>query len=450
MEHKPRPFEQTWDLVYDWASKKRAEDDSNAYFHWTQTAKRLLFKLQNESKAYIGLLGLSGIGKSHTLYAIEKVIQKDLDKQNLEEYNNDRLREELEPVLNLPFGLSPYQLLHYKLSFKWSSSESLWGMLQTDNEAKERLDGHYRGNPYRKRVYEAYFNTDRGRRMIEAVGHKLERMRMYSPEKALEEAKDWVERDPGAALDSIADFNQIEGRVKVNVREKIKDDLVFELLSNAEFILIDFPDYGHADVRLLNRDLTQIGALWSKLRADGSASKIVVSIQKELLEKGGEHFTVRKMDLLTIDPFKAEELVTIYKEQFQTSEPFIEDSLTLIASLSRGIYRRFKKYIQACLESVAEKRLVTVEDVKACITEEQLVKDMELELFGLFKNVEQRRQAIQILNHLREASLNQKEVAEFLGVSMMTASRIISRLQAYGYIKRERGEGKEWIVSLKL
>jgi DNA-binding MarR family transcriptional regulator len=61
-----------------------------------------------------------------------------------------------------------------------------------------------------------------------------------------------------------------------------------------------------------------------------------------------------------------------------------------------------------------------------------------------------RRQAIELLNHLRKVGkINQKQIADFLNVTMATAGRIVGRLD-YRYIERERGKGREWLISLKV
>jgi len=367
--------------VLEWSSKKRAEDNPNANFYWTKVAKQLLFKLENEDSLYVGLVGLSGIGKSHTIYALEKAVK--LNKTN-----------------------------YYLVRFKWEN-RPLWDLLQ-----RPELD-----DLYKEGVFEAYFNTERG-------------------EKHLKE-----HHGMRGNIERFSEFTQIENKVPAKIRQEIKEKITFDILSSATIIFIDFPDYGRSDVRLLNRDLTQIGNLWSRLRADNSDCNIVVSIQKELLDKSGGHYTVRKMDILTIEPLKPEELVAFYKEQFRNAEPFTEDALLLIANLSRGIYRRFKKYIQTCIEVIAEERLITIEDVKVAITEDELAKDMELELSNIFPQTSQCTQAVRVINYVRaQGECNQKDVAEYLNVSEATAGKLVNKLVEYKYLHRKRGEGNTWII----
>lgn len=409
-----------WHEVLNWASKKRAEDEPNAVFYWTKTAKRLLFKLQNEQSAFIGLLGLSGIGKSHTLYAVKNEIEEKLRK-----INDPQKRDEF-----------------YVVSFKWAN-QPLWDVLQDDFSAKRKMD-----KSYEKEIWDAYFQTPKGIKQFERVKEDiLEKRRLHNWEDIYKD----IEKDVKTQIKHYkTEFAEAEKNVAAKTRQEIKEQVAFDILSAAEVIFIDFPDYGRTDSRLLNRDLTHIGALWSKLRADYSRCHIVVSIQKELLEKGG-HFTVGKMDILTIEPLKPEELLDFYKQHFKTTEPFSEDASLLLAYLSRGIYRRFKKYIQTCIESVMEERLVTVEDIKIAITEDQLIKDMELELSNLFTQHLHRAQAVKTINYIRErGECNQKDIAEFLNVSEATAGKLINKLVAYDYLQRKRGEGNTWLVSIKI
>lgn len=55
---------------------------------------------------------------------------------------------------------------------------------------------------------------------------------------------------------------------------------------------------------------------------------------------------------------------------------------------------------------------------------------------------------MQLLNRLREGAMNQKEIAEFLNVSEATAGKVVGKLLLYDYAKRQRGEGKAWVISL--
>jgi hypothetical protein len=167
----------------------------------------------------------------------------------------------------------------------------------------------------------------------------------------------------------------------------------------------------------------------------------------------GGHFFFGKMDIVELCRLKPTELLNAYKSKWKSVEPFTEDALVLIGQLSQGIFRRFLRYIGKSVEQVLLSNAplpVAVESVKLAITTEQLAKDMDLELTDLFKNNrEQKMLATKTLTCIREnQGINQKTLAELLDAEEMAISRIIKTLEAYGYIRRERGLQKEWRLML--
>jgi len=231
--------------------------------------------------------------------------------------------------------------------------------------------------------------------------------------------------------------------------------------------LIDTPDYGRRDLRKINRDLTQIFNIWNEVRerlhygteqdpnVEGYHQRFtgnfVVFLQKELI-KPRDHFFLRKMDIVELKSLTTNELLEAFKMRFTTFDPFTGESLTLIAELSRGIFRRFMRYIQLALENMIERGAteVTVDDVKAVITEEILMEDMELEFYDMFKNERYTRHAVRILNFLRDTGqIDQKTIAEELGIHATILGRIVANLEENGYVKRIRGTGKTWQVEIQ-
>jgi GTPase SAR1 family protein len=227
--------------------------------------------------------------------------------------------------------------------------------------------------------------------------------------------------------------------------------------------LIDTVDYGKRDIRKIHRDLSDIFNLWSKVRSCSSLGTVlgsdsgtvigrvnfVIFMQKELV-KGADHFFLRKMDIMELKPLTPEQLVEAFKMRFTTSEPFNEDSLKLVAELSRGIFRRFMKYIRLCLEDiiVEGKNIVSVEDVKKSVTTDILLQDLDLELSDIFRNERYKRFAVEVLQFVREnPNVNQKTVADALGIHEGILSRIMATLQSNGYVKRSRGKERgEWLI----
>jgi predicted XRE-type DNA-binding protein len=199
----------------------------------------------------------------------------------------------------------------------------------------------------------------------------------------------------------------------------------------------------------MNRHLDQIRDLWFKTRPYNVT--ILVSIQKELFSG---HFLFGKIDAVELEPLRPNQLVEAYKGFWQTSEPFTPDALLLLAQLSRGIFRRFMKYIQACIEkhviTEAKQERIDIELVNKTITFDQVVKDMDLELSDIFKRSEQKLEAVKLLDFLRQNDeANQKQIAEGTGISEPTVSRLMQKLEAHRYVIRRRDVHGQWLTRLR-
>jgi len=233
--------------------------------------------------------------------------------------------------------------------------------------------------------------------------------------------------------------------------EELKDALLSKQLERTKFILVDLPDYKKTDAYSFGKDLDYLQRLWDKLmKESGPKTTFLIVFQKELVMKR-PHFFIGKMDIVELKPLKSDELVATYKLRWGTVEPFTENSLTLLADLSRGVFRRFLKYIQASIENFiinGKTPPIGASDVKAAISEDMLLTDMELELSDIFRKQTQKAQAVKILTTLQDRPLSQKEIATLINVSEATAGRLISQLETYKYVQRTRGEGKTWLISL--
>lgn len=217
-------------------------------------------------------------------------------------------------------------------------------------------------------------------------------------------------------------------------------------IEDSRYIFFDLPDYSTKSSRSMMKHMNEISTLWYV-----SSSKdivFVVAAQKELL-KG--HYMIGKTSTIELPPLKPHQLIEAYKIRFESTKPFTEETLLLIARLSRGVFRRFLKYIQLCIE---EKQLTGTPNidtnlVKKTITIEQLTKDMDLELSAILKNQEKKILAVKILNLLREeGEMNQKTIAKKLDISQSTLGRQLKTLETHNYIKRRRGTKKERLVQL--
>ena len=79
-------------------------------------------------------------------------------------------------------------------------------------------------------------------------------------------------------------------------------------------------------------------------------------------------------------------MVEAYRRRFKALAPFTEDALFTLARMSRGIFRRFLRYITLTLRRWETDRKDSIDTriVKEAVTVEGLAEDMELELTELF------------------------------------------------------------------
>jgi hypothetical protein len=158
------------------------------------------------------------------------------------------------------------------------------------------------------------------------------------------------------------------------------------------------------------------------------------------------------MEKRELELLKPEQMVEAYRKRFKTIEPFTEDALLSLGRMSRGIFRRFLRYIMLTLQYSEShgKKIIDTETVKEAVTVERLAEDMELELVELFpKQSDLRLQAVRLLMHLEESGpKKQAELAEEFGLEEYAMSRLLAKLELHRYIARRR-EGTDKIVSLR-
>ena len=224
------------------------------------------------------------------------------------------------------------------------------------------------------------------------------------------------------------------------------------LLRSKHTIFIDMPDYSKTDRRLMAKDLEEIYWLWNSLRLTDVAPgpNLVIAIQKEMF---GGHFFFDKMSRIELEPLQPREMVEAYVKQFKTTEPFTEDALLTVARMSRGIFRRFLRYISLTLDlwstGSQPRGPIDTETVKKAVTAERLAEDMELELVEVFpKHSDLRLQAVRLLMHLEESGpTRQSQLGELLGIEPYAMSRLLAKLELHRYVVRER-EGADKLVRL--
>ncbi len=261
-------------------------------------------------------------------------------------------------------------------------------------------------------------------------------------------------------LKKIPDMNDLENfsRLGFSVIEKITGkgrcnqiakEVILRAFRRIPLLLIDMPDYNKSNVGLMNKDVDELQALWNLIATQDI--HIVVAIQKELMQKH-PHFFWGKFLMTTLEPLSVDELVEAYKFITGDNAVFTDDALRLFAQLSRGVFRRFKKYIYLTIQhNFTEKLPLTVEHVNQVVTEKVLFEDMELELCDIFRGKEKQLQAVSVLNFLRNNSnVNIKIIAENIDLSEFVVQKLIQKLYLYRYVVVKRGAGKERLVSLQL
>jgi len=295
--------------------------------------------------------------------------------------------------------------------FKWQREKDLYeSLLEENHEASQEFLQKYR---------EALFNTGR-------VLRKPPEMYMIP-------------------------VRTIERLVGKNACEVLRGRTWLDILRRKKDILIDTPDYSRTDKRAMARDLDDIYRLWVNLsKTKGQKPNIVLAVQKEMF---GGHFFFDKMQKIELEPLQPEQMIEAYRKHFVTTEPFTEEALLTLALMSRGVFRRFLRYINLALEKWSTHpdpgysidRVV----VKEAVTFERLAEDMEFELAGVFpRQSDAPRQAVQLLMELEEhGSLKQSKLVKRLGIKDYSLSRLIAKLEQHRYVQRERS-GTDKIVSL--
>jgi hypothetical protein len=253
----------------------------------------------------------------------------------------------------------------------------------------------------------------------------------------------------GAALEEV---DRLECKFDKATLGKLRESAWLRMLRRSETTLIDTPDYSKTDRRVMAKDLQEIYWLWNTLTSSSSSSvppNIVLAIQREMFR---DHFFFDKMEKVELEPLKPEQMFEAYRKLFKAIKPFTEDTLLSLARVSRGIFRRFLRYITFTLQYSEPhgKKIIDAETVREAVTVERLAEDMELELVELFpKQSDLRLQAVRLLMYLEESGpKKQGELVEEFGLEEYAMSRLLAKLELHRYIVRRR-EGTDKIVTLR-
>jgi hypothetical protein len=227
--------------------------------------------------------------------------------------------------------------------------------------------------------------------------------------------------------------------------------------------MIDLRDYGLKDSRAMNTDLFEIQKLWQLMNEhlygiNGKrAPNLVFVLQKELMMSQDQttvsYFLRKASQTVESFPLTPAEMVQVYREEFGDIYPFELNGIYLLGTYSRGIFRRFLRYIQLCLDwklsHTNENELIIKAVVGEVITEEEIRADWEMAMGQIFQHGDNWIYAVKVMQILYTASenaisLTQSELAQVIEfVSASDLYRIITKLEERGYVKRvQKGNGK--------
>ena len=391
-----------------WASQLTSESREinwiANWYVWPDAAARIYRELKSMSGGVIGLIGLQGVRKSSALLAItlaELVMENEAQRKTSNRKKaNSTLHE------------------HSTVLFKWRRQADLFRSLL--------IGTHEISWEFRRRYCSKLLEMLEPRLPLwNATEFKNQPERLNT---------DWAEKMLGKT--SAKNLRQITW---------------YEMLRDMRTILIDTPDYSKTDRRLAAKDLDEIYWLWNYLALSSDKKpNLIITIQKEMF---GRHYFFDKMTKIELQPLRPEQMLEAYKLRFKVTQPFTEDALLLLAKMSRGIFRRFLRYIILTLDKwkalEEPQRPIDTEIVKKAVTAERMAEDMEPEMQELFpKQNDLRLQAVRMLIHLGESGpMEQRQLAEQLEIKPYTLSRILAKLELYRYIRRKRS-GNDKIVSL--
>jgi len=245
------------------------------------------------------------------------------------------------------------------------------------------------------------------------------------------------------------DLIQLEKKLGKAFVEQLRYESLLRVLGEFETILIDLPDYSKTDMRRLASDLEALYWIWARLSGSRKKTNIVISFQKEMFHG---HFFLNKMYQIELKPLKPEKLVEAYKKRFPNAKAFTEHALLLIAKMSRGVFRRFLRYITLAInhqEQAGASFPITVDQVREAVPVQVLAEDMDQQLAEIFpRQPDLRTEAVKLLLYLEEhGPTSQTKITELLELHNYTVSRLLNKLEDHHYVRRER-QGIENVISL--
>jgi hypothetical protein len=421
--------------IYAWASQLASETRKSDWvldwYVWPNAIREIIHKLETISGGIVGLVGFQGVGKSSALQAIFRSPMEQADRGRGKDGE-----------------MGPGSRQKYRIVlFKWRRESELFrSLMNRSHEASESFLSVYLPELLKQSSISIPSAASRG--------NLLHRLSVLEHEAKSLTSCLAAQRDPefyasGAAYE---ETNRLERKFDKSTLKKLRETAWLRMLRQNEVILIDTPDYSKTDRRLMAKDLEGVYWLWNTLALSTTSAiqpNIVLAIQKEMFR---DHFFFDKMEKVELEPLRPAQMVEAYRKRFNSVNPFTEDALLSLARMSRGIFRRFLRYITLTLrdwDRTGREAPIDIVFVKQAVPTARLAEDMELELAELFpKHSDLRLLAVRLLMLLAESGeRRQSELAELLEVEPYMLSRLLTKLETARYVIRRR-EGNDKIVSV--
>ena len=244
------------------------------------------------------------------------------------------------------------------------------------------------------------------------------------------------------------DHRSMEEIIGKSRSKTLREQAFNDFLGSIRVFLVDMQDYLRSNAAAMNNDIALIQEFYQSLSTKDT-THLVIAAQKELI-MNSDHFFWGKFTRYTIEPLPPYHLIQAYQLNNPDTEVFDKDALNYLSIVSRGVFRRFKKYICLAIEAHQQQtKPINEAQARMAITSDVIFKDLNEELSNLFDQPERKSAASTILNYLRDhKKTNIKTLSKETGTSESMAQKIVAKLELYNYVTIQSGSGKEKLVSL--
>jgi len=376
-------------------------------YYWTPEAEKVYRLIQMGLPSLIKVVGLQGVGKSALLYVLKTRLKRDKSKKNILALN-------IKDISSSKFVVNKHLVVQ-----------------QMGKRLIEKMGG-----------FEALHNY-----LMQFPSFKSGERRNKIIDKIQSEEKQNFSTD----LDEL--FEIFRQKLSSKYLREIFENAKIEETTNAQALLFDFPDYEKKNYTTLRKHLDDFQSYWRNIRGESLPCPVVLFFQKEIVDNY-KHFLFGKMISIELKPIPSSVLVDIYIKKWKSTAPFTQEALLEVAQTSHGIFRRFLRYIQLCLDEFCnqgESIVLSLDVVKKTINLDVVAEDMDTELSGIFPSEEQRTVAIKVYEYIRQKGVVYREELQriFFDNRSPKTSRLLDKLEKEGYIKEHSREGPKILFALK-